>query len=53
MAGVRPGDVIVSVNNVPVKNPEQLRELIGKAAKSVALLVQRDDARIYIPVTIG
>jgi serine protease Do len=52
-AGVRPGDVIVSVNNVPVKNPEQLRELIGKAAKSVALLVQRDDARIYIPVTIG
>jgi len=52
-AGVRPGDVIVSVNSVPVKNPEQLRELVGKANKSIALLVQRDDARIFIPVTIG
>jgi len=52
-AGVRPGDVIVSVNRMPVKSPEQLRELIGKAGKTVALLVQRDDARIFIPVTIG
>ena len=52
-AGVRPGDVIVAVNNTPVKSPEQLRELIGKAGKTVALLVQRDDAQIFIPVTIG
>lgn len=52
-AGVRPGDVIVAVNNTPVKSPEQLKELIGKAGKTAALLVQRDDARIFIPVTIG
>jgi serine protease Do len=52
-AGVRAGDVIVSVNRTPVKSPEQLKELIGKAGKTVALLVQRDDARIFIPVTIG
>lgn len=52
-AGVRRGDVIVSVNRTPVKSPEQLRDLVGKAGKSVALLVQRDDARIFIPVTIG
>jgi serine protease Do len=52
-AGVRAGDIIVSVNSVPVKSPEQLRELVGKANKSIALLVQRDDARIFIPVTIG
>jgi serine protease Do len=52
-AGVRTGDVIVAVNNVPVKDPAQLRELVGKAGKSVALLVQRDDARIFIPVTIS
>ena len=52
-AGVRPGDVIVAVNNTPIRSPEQLRELIGKAGKTVALLVQRDDARIFIPVTIG
>jgi serine protease Do len=52
-AGVRPGDVIVSVNRTVVKSPEQLRELISKAGKTVALLVQRDDAQIFIPVTLG
>ncbi len=52
-AGVRPGDVILSVNRSPVKSPEQLRELVGRAGKSVALLVQREDAQIFIPVTIG
>jgi serine protease Do len=52
-AGVHPGDVIVAVNNTQVKSPEQLKELIGKAGKTVALLIQRDDARIFIPVTIG
>jgi len=52
-AGVRAGDVIVAVNNTPVKSPEQLKEIITKAGKTVALLVQRDDARIFIPVTLG
>jgi serine protease Do len=52
-AGVRPGDVIVAVNNTRVTSPEQLKELIAKAGKTVALLIQRDDARIFVPVTIG
>jgi len=52
-AGVRQGDVIIAVNNTPVKSPEQLKELIDKAGKTVALLVQREDARIFIPVTMG
>ncbi len=52
-AGVRAGDIILSVNRTPVKSVGQLRELIAKSGKSVALLVQRDDARIFIPVPIG
>ena len=52
-AGVRSGDVIVSINNTPVKSVEQLKELVAKSGKTVALLVQRDDARIFIPVTLG
>jgi serine protease Do len=52
-AGVRAGDVIVAFNNTPVKSAEQLKELVAKAGKTVALLVQRDDARIFIPVTLG
>ena len=52
-AGVRPGDVIVAVNNTPVKSVEELKSVVDKSSKSVALLVQRDDARIFIPVTLG
>jgi len=52
-AGVRSGDVILSVNDTPVKSVEQLKELIAKSGKTVALLVQREDARIFIPVTLG
>ena len=52
-AGIRPGDVIVAVNNTPVKSVEELKSLVDKSGKSVALLVQRNDARIAIPVTIG
>jgi serine protease Do len=52
-AGVRPGDVIVAVNSTPVKSVEQLKSLVDKSGKTVALLVQRNDARIFIPVTLG
>jgi serine protease Do len=52
-AGVRPGDVIVAVNNTPVKSVDDLKNLIDKSGKTVALLVQRNDARIFIPVTLG
>ncbi len=52
-AGVRPGDVIVAVNNTPVKSVDELKSLVEKAGKTVALLVQRNDARIFIPVTLG
>ena len=52
-AGVQPGDVILSVNRTPVKTPAQLRDLVGKASKTVALLIQREDAQIFVPVRIG
>ena len=52
-AGVQAGDVIVAVNNTPVKSVDELRTAIEKAGKTVALLIQRNDARIFIPVTLG
>jgi len=52
-AGLRPGDVIVSVNRKPVNSPEELRAAIDKAGKNVALLIRREDAQIFVPVTIG
>ncbi|HTP47285.1 MAG TPA: DegQ family serine endoprotease [Casimicrobiaceae bacterium] len=52
-AGIRPGDVIVAVNNTPVKSVGELKALVEKSGKTVALLVQREDARIFVPVTLG
>ncbi len=51
-AGIRRGDVLLSVNGEPVASVEQLRNLVGKASKRVALLIQRDDARLFVPVDI-
>jgi serine protease Do len=52
-AGIQEGDVIVSVNGNPVKDITQLKSLVAKAGGQVALLVQRGDGRIYIPVEFG
>lgn len=52
-AGVEPGDVLLSVNGRPVNSVEQVRELMAKSEKSVALLIQRGDDKIFIPVRIG
>jgi serine protease Do len=52
-AGIQEGDVILAVNNREVKSVEQLRGMIAKAGKHVALLVQRDEAKIFVPVDLG
>ena len=51
-AGIRRGDVLLSVNGEPVASVEQLRGLVSKASKRVALLIQRDDARLFVPVDV-
>ena len=52
-AGVQPGDVILGVNNRPVKSVAELRQAVEKAGKHVALLVQRGEATVYVPVELG
>jgi serine protease Do len=52
-AGLKAGDIILALNNTPVKDPEQLRGIVAKSAKHVALLVQREDAKVYIPIDLG
>jgi len=52
-AGIRPGDVIVSVNGEPVGGADKLRAAVGKAGKRVALLIQRGDSRLFVPVELG
>ena len=51
-AGIRPGDVVLSVNGEAVTSVEQLRALIAKASKRVALLIQRGEATLFVPVDL-
>lgn len=52
-AGIQRGDVILSVNGTAVDDPKQLKSMVEKAGKSVALLIQRNDSKIFIPVDLG
>ncbi|GAD23725.1 DegQ family serine endoprotease [Acidovorax sp. MR-S7] len=52
-AGVQGGDVLLSVNGTPARDVAQVRGVVAKAGKSVALLVMRDGERIFVPVRLG
>ena len=52
-AGIQPGDIVLSVNGEPIARAEQLRALVAKAGKRIALLVQRGDGRLFVPVDLG
>jgi serine protease Do len=52
-AGIQPGDVILAVNGQPVTSVQQLKSMVQHAGDSIALLIQRDDAQIFVPVDLG
>ncbi|MBY0468861.1 MAG: trypsin-like peptidase domain-containing protein, partial [Burkholderiaceae bacterium] len=52
-AGIQPGDVLLAVNGKPVSNVSDAREAAAKSDKSAALLVQRGEIKIYVPVRLG
>ena len=52
-AGVQPGDVLLAVNGVPVGTTAEFRSAVVAAGATVALLIQRGDAQIFVPVRIG
>jgi len=52
-AGVQPGDVLLAINGTPARSVDQVREVVAKSGKSVALLIQRGTDRIFVPVRVG
>jgi serine protease Do len=52
-AGIQPGDVIVSVGSTKVTTLEQLKRQVDKAGGHVALLIERNGQKIFVPVRIG
>jgi len=53
LAGVQAGDVLMAVNGTPVKSIDQVRQAVARSDKSVALLIQRDGNKIFVPVRVG
>ena len=52
-AGLQAGDVVLGVNGANVNSVAELKREVARAGHSVALLIQREDAQIYLPVDIG
>ena len=52
-AGVMPGDLVLSFNGNPVKSVDQLREFVDKGGKRIALLIQRQDRQLFVPIELG
>jgi serine protease Do len=52
-AGVSQGDIVLAVNGTPVTSVEQMRAAVAKSDKSVALLIQRGEDKIFVPIRIG
>jgi serine protease Do len=52
-AGIQSGDIILSINGERIASAEQLQAIIAKAGKRIAVLVERGDAQIFIPVDLG
>jgi len=51
--GVQPGDIILGINGKPVHSTQDLVTGAKTASKTVALLVQRQDQQIFIPLRLN
>lgn len=51
-AGVVPGDIVLQAGGKPVKSVEDLRAA-ARSAKTIALLVQRGERRLFVPLQVG
>jgi serine protease Do len=52
-AGVQPGDVVLALNGTPVRSVQELKAQAAKSGKHVALLVQRNDRQLFVPIELG
>jgi len=52
-AGIQRGDVLLAVNGRAVQSVEQVQKTLDGKPGSVALLIERDGSRIFVPVKIG
>jgi len=53
VAGVMPGDIVLAVNGRKVDSVKALRDAVDASGSTVALLIQRGEAQIFVPVRVG
>ena len=51
-AGIQPGDVVLELNDTLIETPDQVSALEAKSGKVVAVLIQRNNARKFVSVTL-
>ncbi|HEY4341660.1 MAG TPA: Do family serine endopeptidase [Steroidobacteraceae bacterium] len=52
-AGIQPGDIILGVNGKPVHATADLMAAAKSAGKTIALLIQRQDHQIFVPLRLN
>ena len=52
-AGLQPGDIVIAANGAPVSSIADLRTAVEKSKTHIALLVQRGETRLFVPVRVG
>ena len=51
-AEIEPGDVILGINGRRVHSVRELKDAVRESGKNLALLIQRDDAQIFVPLRL-
>jgi serine protease Do len=52
-SGIRPGDIILSVNSEKISSVKQLNTLVNKNGKRSALLILRGEQKMFVPFSMG
>jgi len=52
-AGLQQGDIVLAANGTRVSSVADLRSAIEKSKSHIALLVQRGDTQLFVPVRVG
>jgi serine protease Do len=52
-AGLQQGDIVIAANGAAVSSVADLRNAVEKSKNHIALLIQRGEARLFVPVRVG
>jgi serine protease Do len=52
-AGIQPGDIVLAANGEPVSSAAALKRAVENSNGHIALLIQRGDTQLFVPVKVG